>query len=182
MNIASLFQPGWKVCGVALLVGGLLGAWGTWWIANNKYTAEIAKLNQQNSVALKSISDAASLQAASNMQKQQAFAKDVSGVDQQRTKELHDALTQNQALRDDVATGTKRLRFTSAKLATCEQSASAAQRAASMVNGASVELSSEAGRNIYDIRAGIISDQAKLKTLQVYIRAGQKAGVIAGSQ
>lgn len=182
MNITSLFQPGWKVCGVALLVGGLFGAWGTWWIVHNKYDAEIAELKQQHSDALKSISDQASLQAASNIQKQQAFAKDVSDVDQQRTKELHDALTQNQALRDDVATGAKRLRFTSAKLATCQLASDAAKRAASLGNGASVELSTEAGRNIYDIRAGIISDQAKLKTLQDYIRSGQKAGVIAGGQ
>lgn len=179
MNITSLFQPGWKVCAVALLVGGLLGAWGTWWIAHNKYDAEIAELKQQHSDALKSISDEASRQAASNIQKQQAFAKDVSGVDQQRTKELHDALTQNQALRDDIATGAKRLRFANAKLATCQQSADAAKRAASLDNATSVELSTEAGRNILDIRAGIISDQQKLKALQDYIRAGQDAGVIA---
>lgn len=182
MNITSLFQPGWKVCVVALLVGGLLGVWGTWLVAHNKYDAEIAELKQQHSDALKSISDKAAKQAVVTLQKQQTFAKTVSASDQKNTQELNDALAKNQALRDGIATGAKRLQFANAKLATCQIAADAAKRAASLDNAAAVELSTEAGRNIYDIRAGIISDQAKLKTLQDYIRSGQKAGVIAGGQ
>ncbi len=37
-------------------------------------------------------------------------------------------------------------------------------------NAATVELSPVAGQNVLDIRAGIISDQEKLKYLQEYIR------------
>ncbi|HFH0456629.1 TPA: lysis system i-spanin subunit Rz [Salmonella enterica subsp. diarizonae] len=37
-------------------------------------------------------------------------------------------------------------------------------------NAATVELSPDSGRNVLDIRAGIISDQEKLKYLQEYIR------------
>ncbi|WP_176211884.1 lysis system i-spanin subunit Rz, partial [Salmonella enterica] len=40
----------------------------------------------------------------------------------------------------------------------------------SMGNAATVELSDVAGQNVLDIRAGIISDQAKLRYLQEYIR------------
>lgn len=179
MNIPAVFQPGWKVCGVALLLGAAIGSWGMWRLAENKYTAEIAKLAQKQSESLKAISDVAAKQASEILLKQQTFAKTVSASDQKNTQELNDALAKNQALRDDIATGAKRLRFANAKLATCQQSADAAQRAASLGNAASVELSTEAGRNILDIRAGIISDQQKLKALQDYIRAGQDAGVIA---
>ncbi|EAQ1150916.1 lysis protein, partial [Salmonella enterica] len=37
-------------------------------------------------------------------------------------------------------------------------------------NGATVELSADAGQNVLDIRAGIISDQEKLRYLQAYVR------------
>ncbi|ENK0542373.1 lysis protein, partial [Salmonella enterica] len=37
-------------------------------------------------------------------------------------------------------------------------------------NAATVELSRTAGQNVLDIRAGIISDQEKLKYLQEYVR------------
>ncbi|ECB1319052.1 lysis protein, partial [Salmonella enterica subsp. enterica serovar Newport] len=37
-------------------------------------------------------------------------------------------------------------------------------------NAATVELSPGAGQNVLNIRAGIISDQEKLKYLQEYVR------------
>ncbi|EJA5989107.1 lysis protein, partial [Salmonella enterica] len=40
----------------------------------------------------------------------------------------------------------------------------------SVGDAASVELSAVAGRNVLDIRSGIISDQEKLRYLQDYIR------------
>ncbi|EBR8139274.1 lysis protein, partial [Salmonella enterica subsp. enterica serovar Oranienburg] len=41
-------------------------------------------------------------------------------------------------------------------------------------NAATVELSPGAGQNVLNIRAGIISDQEKLKYLQEYIRTQYK--------
>lgn len=179
MNIPAVFQPGWKWCGIVLLLGALLGAWASWWVTDKKFTADIATLNKQHSDVLKAISDEANKQTTVTLQKQQSFAKTVSASDQKNTQELNDALAKNQALRDDIITGNQRLRFANAKLATCQLAADTAKRASSLDNAASVELSTEAGRNILDIRAGIISDQQKLKALQDYIRAGQDAGVIA---
>lgn len=179
MNISTVFQPGWKWCAIALLLGALLGASVSWWMTDNKFTAEIATLKQQYSEDMKAISDEATAQRDKNAALEHAFSNAVAKSDQKHTQELNDALAKNQALRDDILTGSKRLQFTSARLATCQVSASTTQRAASLDYAATVELSAEAGRNIYDIRAGIISDQAKLKALQDYIRAGQDAGVIA---
>ncbi|KMT79353.1 bacteriophage lysis protein, partial [Salmonella enterica subsp. enterica serovar Newport str. 36805] len=47
-------------------------------------------------------------------------------------------------------------------------------------NAATVELSPVAGQNVLDIRAGIISDQEKLKYLQEYIRAQCRKKIPAG--
>ncbi|WP_390955340.1 lysis system i-spanin subunit Rz [Pseudomonas moorei] len=41
---------------------------------------------------------------------------------------------------------------------------------ASLGDAGTVELSSAAGSTVFDIRAGIIADQAALKTLQAYVR------------
>ncbi|EBC6126133.1 lysis protein, partial [Salmonella enterica] len=44
----------------------------------------------------------------------------------------------------------------------------------SVGNAATVELSPVAGQNVLNIRAGIISDQEKLRYLQEYIRAQRR--------
>lgn len=62
MNISTVFQPGWKWCGIALLCGGLLGALAGWWVTDNKFTADIATLKQQYAKDIKAISDEASAQ------------------------------------------------------------------------------------------------------------------------
>ena len=179
MNISTVFQPGWKWCGIALLCGVLLGALAGWWVTDNKFTADIATLKQQNAEDLKSISDEASAQRDKNAALEHAFSSAVAKSDQKHTQELNNALAENKALRDAVTSGSRQLQFAKAGLATCNLSKSAAASASGMDNAAAVELSAEAGRNIYDIRAGIISDQQKLKALQDYIRAGQEAGIIA---
>ena len=84
MNIPAVFQPGWKWCGIALLLGALLGAWATWWVTDKKSTADIATLKQQHSDALKAINDEATRQAVVTLQKQQTFAKTVSASDQKK--------------------------------------------------------------------------------------------------
>ncbi|HFO0796441.1 TPA: lysis system i-spanin subunit Rz [Enterobacter roggenkampii] len=179
MNISTMFQPGWKCCGIALLCGALLGALAGWWVTDNKFTADIATLKQQHAEDLKAISDEASAVRDKNAALEHAFSSAVAKSDQKHTQELNDALAENKALRDAVTSGSRQLQFAKAGLATCNLSKSAAASASGMDNAAAVELSAEAGRNIYDIRAGIISDQQKLKALQDYIRAGQEAGVIA---
>ena len=179
MNISTVFQPGWKWCGIALLCGALLGALAGWWVTDNKFTADIATLKQQHAEDLKAISDEASAQRDKNAALEHAFSSAVVKSDQKHTQELNNALAENKALRDAVTSGSRQLQFAKAGLATCNLSKSAAAGASSVDNAAAVELSAEAGRNIYDIRAGIISDQQKLKALQDYIRAGQEAGVIS---
>lgn len=179
MNISTVFQPGWKWCGIALLCGALLGALAGWWVTDNKFTADIATLKQQYAKDIKAISDEASAQRDKNAAQEHAFSSAVAKSDQKHTQELNNALAENKALRDAVTSGSRHLHFAKAGLATCNLSKSAAASASGMGDGAKIEFSPDFGRNIYDIRSGSISDQAKLDQLQDYIRAGQEAGVIA---
>jgi len=186
MSILSSVSPGWKGVGISLVVGALLGALAGWWLTSNAKNVDIANLNKdiatlekQHTADLKAISDQAIQIATLNAQKEHQFASEIAKADQKHTQELNNALSENAALRDDIASGAKRLRLAKADLATCRVTADATGRASSMGDGAEVQFSKTFGRNIYDIRAGAITDQEKLDVLQDYIRSGQAAGVIA---
>ncbi|EEM7559908.1 lysis protein [Salmonella enterica subsp. enterica serovar Infantis] len=97
----------------------------------------------------------------------QTRQRDVAALDAKYTKELADAKAENDALQRRLAAG-GRVRVKGR----CTVPASTTSASpGSMGNAATVELSDVAGQNVLDIRAGIISDQEKLKYLQEYIRA-----------
>ncbi|EIX3279852.1 lysis protein [Salmonella enterica] len=90
--------------------------------------------------------------------------RDVAALDEKYTKELADAQTRNTDLQRRLAAG-GRVRVKGR----CTVSAST-ETASRVGDAATVELSADTGQNILDIRAGIISDQEKLKYLQEYVR------------
>ncbi|EGD0082292.1 lysis protein [Salmonella enterica] len=92
--------------------------------------------------------------------------RDVAALDAKYTKELADAQTRNTDLQRRLAAG-GRVRVKGR----CTVPASTTTASPGSVgNAATVELSRDSGQNVLDIRAGIISDQAKLKYLQEYVR------------
>ncbi|HBE6868067.1 lysis protein [Escherichia coli] len=101
--------------------------------------------------------------AITDMQMRQ---RDVAALDAKYTKELADAKAENDALLRKLDNGGRVL-----VKGKCPVSSSAETSSASgMGNDATVELSPVAGRNVLDIRDGIIRDQTALRTLQEYIR------------
>ncbi|ENH6828248.1 lysis protein [Salmonella enterica subsp. enterica serovar Newport] len=96
----------------------------------------------------------------------QTRQRDVAALDARYTKELADAKAENDALQRRLAAG-GRVRVKGR----CTVPASTTTASTSRVgNAATVELSPVAGQNVLNIRAGIISDQEKLKYLQDYVR------------
>ncbi|EEH5144665.1 lysis protein [Salmonella enterica] len=92
--------------------------------------------------------------------------RDVAALDAKYTKELADAQTRNTDLQRRLAAG-GRVRVKGR----CTVPASTTTASPGSVgNAATVEISRDSGQNVLDIRAGIISDQAKLKYLQEYVR------------
>lgn len=92
--------------------------------------------------------------------------RDVAALDAKYTKELADAQTRNTDLQRRLAAGGRVRVEGRCSVPTQTETASTSR----MGNAATVELSPGAGQNVLDIRAGIISDQEKLKYLQEYIR------------
>ncbi|ELW8265705.1 lysis protein, partial [Salmonella enterica] len=96
----------------------------------------------------------------------QTRQRDVAALDARYTKELADAKAENDALQRRISDGS-RVRVKGR----CTMPASTkTANPGSVGNAATVELSPGAGQNVLNIRAGIISDQAKLRYLQEYIR------------
>ncbi|OIN32749.1 endopeptidase [Salmonella enterica subsp. enterica serovar Sarajane] len=96
----------------------------------------------------------------------QTRQRNVAALDAKYTKELADAQTENADLQRRLASG-GRVRVKGR----CTVPASTTTASPGSVgNAATVELSNVAGQNVLGIRAGIISDQAKLRYLQDYVR------------
>lgn len=96
----------------------------------------------------------------------QVRQRDNAALDAKYTKELADAKAENDALQRRLdAGGRVRVKGRCTVPATTTSASTG-----SVGDAASVELSPDSGRNVLDIRSGIISDQAKLRYLQDYIR------------
>ncbi|MWS10842.1 lysis protein [Escherichia coli] len=101
--------------------------------------------------------------AITDMQMRQ---RDVAALDAKYTKELADAKAENDALLRKLDNGGRVLVKGKCPVPSYAETSSAS----GMGNDATVELSPVAGRNVLDIRDGIIRDQTALRTLQEYIR------------
>ncbi|EGS2541078.1 lysis protein [Salmonella enterica] len=140
---------------VSLLIVAAALAWTT-----DHYHGNAVKYKSQRDSATHSLNLANA--TITDMQTRQ---RDVAALDAKYTKELADAQTENADLQRRLASG-GRVRVKGR----CTVPASTTTASPGSVgDAATVELSDVAGQNILDIRAGIISDQAKLRYLQQYI-------------
>lgn len=164
--------PGWCWWGIALVLvaGGQeirVGAGKSDASAARLALAEQARVHQSD---LATITLEAAAQERQALEKQQQAEQALQKIDTKLIKERADALAENDRLRRAVSDGNSRLRFAG----TCSATAAAGEMpgttaATSLDNASSIELAPAAGRNILDIRSGIIADQAALKALQQYV-------------
>ncbi|MCO8160991.1 lysis protein [Pseudomonas sp. 21LCFQ010] len=153
----------------ALLVGlgsGFAVAWA--WQAN-AYRAQLASQAAAFQADLTTIANASAAQARKAFQVQQRMQQALTDLDRKYTQEKEQANAENEALRRAVADGTRRLRIAG----TCPAGTGHVPDAtgtAGVGDAGTVELAQVAGRAVFDIRAGIIADQAALKALQEYVR------------
>lgn len=128
-------------------------------------------LYRTNAITYKDQRDKATEQltlANATIDDMQVRQRDVAALDEKYTKELADANAENAVLQRKLDAGGRVLvkgRCPEPTTTTTETASTS-----SMGNDASIELSDAAGRNIFGIRSGIISDQAKVKYLQEYIQ------------
>lgn len=141
---------------ISLLIVAAALAWAT-----DRYYGNAVKYKGQRDTATHNLKLAN--ETISDMQTRQ---RDVAALDAKYTKELADAQTRNTDLQRRLATGGRVRVEGRCSVPTQTETASASR----VGNAATVELSPVAGQNVLGIRAGIISDQVKLRYLQDYIR------------
>ena len=105
-------------------------------------------------------------QATATIADMQQRQRDVAALDAKYTKELADAKAENDALRDDVAAGRKRLRVN----ASCSAAVREATGPTSVDNATSPRLADTAERDYFTLRARLIIMQKQLEGAQLYIR------------
>lgn len=158
----------WRWVGIGVLVG--CSVFATWKVDAWRYGKQLANLSASHQAELAAIASAATVQVRQALEKQQAIQKTLAELDAKATKEKMNALAENEKLRADVAAGDRRLRI-AGRCSTDSGDMSRAASAPSLGNAGSVELTPASGRTVFDIRAGIVADQAALKVLQAYIRS-----------
>lgn len=169
------------VAGIILAVAIVITGFITWSITSNSYQGDIAKLEKKHAdqVAqyerdIGAIKAKAQEETAAAITRMKAAQDALAILDQQKSQELANAQAENDALKRDVADGSRRVRILQANLSTrCDTNTNASggnSSTGSVGNGAAVELTAEAGRTVLDLRQDIIRDQAKLTYLQTYVR------------
>lgn len=156
----------WAAAGVLALL--LLAVGGTWKMQDWRYGKQLAEQSGAHQADLTAISNAAADQVRTALEKQQVAEKIRDDIDAKATKEKTHDLAENETLRRAVADGARRLRIAGSCRANSGNVPGTAS-ATSLGNGGAIELAPAAGRTVFDIRAGIIADQAALKTLQAYV-------------
>lgn len=151
--------------GLALLA---TACFATWKVDTWRYGKQVAELSATHHADLTAISNAAAAQARQALEKQQATQKALTELDAKATKEMTNALAENERLHADVAAGDRRLRI-AGRFSASSGNLFDATSTARLDDGGTVEFAGAAGRTVLDIRAGIIKDRAALKGLQEYV-------------
>lgn len=144
-----------------------------WYWQENSYQRRLAAQSTSYQADLLNITNAGAAQNRRALERQQAAEAHAAAVDGQYTKEKSDALAQNETLRRAVADGARRLRIACTCAANGDDRGNlpGTTSAAGLGNAGTVELSGAARRAVFDIRAGIIADQAALRAGQSYIKS-----------
>lgn len=133
--------------------------------------AETANQAALHKADLAAISNAAAQQVTQALAKQQEAQQAVAELDKKATKERNDAKAENDRLRARLDAGGRVRVAGSCPAATRTVPAAGTTTGPTRVDDAgAVELAPTAGRNVLNIRAGIIADQAALRALQQYVR------------
>ncbi|MFV3015035.1 lysis system i-spanin subunit Rz, partial [Pseudomonas sp. KHB2.9] len=141
---------------------------GTWQVQDWRYAGKFADQAEKFQTDLTTISNAANNQTRLALEKQQTAEQARADLDAKSTKEKANDLAENERLRRAADDSARRLRIAGSCRAD-SGNVSGSTSTASLGNAETVELTPTAGQTVFDIRAGIIADQAALRTLQAYV-------------
>src|SRR5690606_32094212 len=158
--------------GAAVLVLLALSAAIAWQWQANSYGALLAEQGKAHETQLRLTAEANAAVILKQQTDRLVLETRLATLDTTSTEKLTYAQTENDRLRREYSAADderRRLRI-EVLVARNDATVSAATSAGSLGDAARVELSAAAGRAVWDIRGGMISDQAKLAYLQEWAR------------
>ena len=166
---AHFFAPrAWSALAWTIAFGVL----GAAFVGQREITAsvriEAAKQAKQRAEEARAVAEATDKLRTAVHAWRDAQAAFLSNMDARITKEVSDAVEENNRRRAAVAAGTVRVRYVAARCPSPDLPATAAT--GSMGDGAGVELAPAAGLDVLDLREALIRDRAKIEYLQGYVR------------
>lgn len=144
---------------------GFLGGMGvaTYVAHTNKLAAQVSDLAKSNQLKQEYIE-----KVDERDKRNQELQNKLTDLDTRSTEALNEKLSQNDRLRTDLATAQRmRLQGTSCP---AQPAGDQTGTAGSLGDGTGIELSAETRHAVFDLRAGIVRDQAALDYLQWYLR------------
>lgn len=166
---AHFFAPrAWSALAWALAFGVL----GAAFVGQREITAgvriEAAEQAKQRADEARAVAEATDKLRTAVHAWRTAQAEHLSTLDARITKEVLDAVEENNRRRSAVAAGAIRVRYVAARCLSPDLPATSTT--GSMGDGAGVELAPAAGLDVLDLREALIRDRAKIEYLQGYIR------------
>jgi prophage endopeptidase len=162
-----MMTPMQKLAVVLLAIA--IACFSTWKVDAWRYGKQLSDQAQAHQSDLTAISNAANAQARQSLEKQQVAEQVRTDLDAKATKEKTNDLAENERLRRAADDSARRLRIAGSCRAD-NGDVPGTTSPAGLGNAGTVELTSIAGRTVFDIRAEIIADQAALRAAQTYIR------------
>ncbi|WP_122095936.1 lysis system i-spanin subunit Rz [Rahnella sp. Larv3_ips] len=159
---------------LSIVLAFVAGAALTWWVEGLRWEADVSKLNESHTAALKKQSDQAVIDLTNQEKRTEAAQTALAALDAKHTKDMADEQAKNDRLRADIAAGTRRVRIAAANLATCKLVGNSTTGTGGLGDAAQVELSGAGGRAVLDLRASVIKDDQVIQYLQSYAAEAQK--------
>ncbi len=144
-----------------MVIIALLVACGALWLATEHYRDNAITYKEQRDDAKTKLS-----QANATITEMQQRQRDVAALDAKYSKELADAKAENDALRDDVAAGRRRLLVQ----ARCPDPVRESPATSGVDDAGAAELTPGAREHYYRLRDGIETSDKMIRGLQEYIR------------
>ncbi len=165
----ALLKAYWKTA-VAIVLAAALA----WWIEGLRWGADVSKLNESHTAALKKQSDQAVIDLTNQQKRTEAAQAALAELDAKHTKELADEQAKNDRLRADVAAGTRRVRIAAANLATCQNVGSSTSGTGSLGDAVQIDLTPAGGSSVLSLRESTSRDAEVIQYLQGYAAEAQK--------
>ncbi len=155
---------------LAFVAGGAL----TWWVEGIRWDADVSKLNESHTAALKKQSDQAVIDLTNQQKRTEAAQAALSALDAKHTKELADEQAKNDQLRADVAAGTRRVRIAAENLATSQLIRDSITSTGGVGDAVQIDLTPAAGSAVLSLGESTLKDDQVIQYLQGYAAEAHK--------